>query len=134
MTEIARYGRDNALAVVARIREDADLERLLDRLEILYRETMVAGRNRLTWSAHGRRTLRRFRQVLAATGSAGGGTLGTQSRPHRRLEASNRKTSPALCSVVAHRRCDRMVTTAPVACVKAPQMIRRLGRTRAHRC
>jgi hypothetical protein len=60
MTEIARYDRDNALAVVARIREDADLERLLDRLEILYREAMVAGRNRLTWSAHDRRALRRF--------------------------------------------------------------------------
>jgi len=60
MTEIARYDRDNALAVAARIREDADLEYLLDRLEILYREAMAAGRSRLAWSAHDRRALRRF--------------------------------------------------------------------------
>jgi hypothetical protein len=58
--EIARYDRADALAVVAKIRMDADLKGLLERLECLYEEAISARRSVPVWSRHDRRALRQF--------------------------------------------------------------------------
>jgi Glycosyltransferase Family 4 len=65
MQEIGRYDAGEAALVTSRARDDADLEKVLDRFETLYREVLTGPRRReITADAHGRAVARFLHDYL----------------------------------------------------------------------
>ena len=58
--EIAKYDRSEALSLAQRIRADADLDKLLDRLEALYRKAIASGQGLRRWSDNDMHALKKF--------------------------------------------------------------------------